>query len=96
MRALRAQVGTVDFAATALPGSRAPRHLCGAAVERAYALGPRLGCPLNLTALGNDDRLDIGIAIDPNAITEPALLLDCLEAAFRTLDAEPSPDPWPS
>jgi WS/DGAT/MGAT family acyltransferase len=82
--ALHAQADTVDFAATALPGSRNQRHLCGAAIEQSYPFGPRLGCPLNISAFGNEDRLDIGIAIDPATIVDAEVLLDCLKAAFSS------------
>lgn len=85
--AVQAQADTVDFSATTLPGRRAPSHLCGAAVERSYAFGPRLGCPVNLTATGNEDRLDIGVALDPIAVGEPQVLLDCLERAFARFAA---------
>jgi hypothetical protein len=82
--ALHAQADTVDFAATTLPGSRHQRHLCGAAIEQSYPFGPRLGCPLNISAFGNEERLDIGIAIDPATIADAATLLDCLSGAFSS------------
>jgi diacylglycerol O-acyltransferase / wax synthase len=81
--ALHAQADTVDFAATTLPGSRRQPHLCGAAVEHSYPFGPRLGCPINISAFGNEDRLDVGIALDPATIVEPDALLDCLTSAFK-------------
>ena len=80
--ALHAQADTVDFAATTVPGSRAQHHICGAAVEQSYPFGPRLGCPLNISAFGNDDRLDVGIALDPSTVTDPESLLECLHTAF--------------
>jgi diacylglycerol O-acyltransferase / wax synthase len=83
--ALRAQAGTVDFVATAIPGLRGSGHICGARIETSYPFGPRLGCPVNLTAFANHDRLDVGIALDPAAITEPAVFLECLDEAFATL-----------
>ena len=83
--ALHAQAGTVDFAATAIPGLRGSGHICGARIETSYPFGPRLGCPVNLTAFGNNDRLDVGIALDPAAITEPAVFLECLDEAFARL-----------
>jgi hypothetical protein len=47
-------------------------------------MGPRLGCPMNITAFGNDDRLDVGIALDPAALTQPDLLIECLTDAFHS------------
>jgi hypothetical protein len=81
--ALHAQAHTVDFAATSLPGLRGIRHVGGAAIEENYPFGPRLGCIMNLTGFGNDDRLDVGIALDPAVVVEPALLVDCLTEAFE-------------
>ena len=80
--ALNAQAESVDFAATAVPGLRGKRHICGSVIEAAYPLGPRLGCPLNITALGNDDRLDIGIALDSSVIRQPSVLIASLAEAF--------------
>jgi hypothetical protein len=83
--ALRAQAESIDFAATALPGLRGERHLCGSRIEASYPLGPRLGCPMNVTAFGTDGRLDVGIALDPVAFTQPDLLVECLREAFDGL-----------
>ena len=85
--ALNAQAESVDFAATAIPGLRGKRHICGSLIEAVYPLGPRLGCPLNITALGNEDRLDIGIAIDSSVIREPDKLVESLSEAFRGFGA---------
>jgi diacylglycerol O-acyltransferase len=82
--ALHAQADSIDFAATALVGPRGDRHLCGEAVEATYPLGPRMGCPMNITALGRGERLDIGIALDPSAVTDPDLLVACLADAFES------------
>jgi WS/DGAT/MGAT family acyltransferase len=80
--ALHAQADSVDFAATTLPGLRGSRTICGSTVEATYPFGPRLGCPVNLTAFGNADRLDVGIALDPTAISDPGLLVECIHDAF--------------
>ena len=37
---------------------------------------------MNISAFGNADRLDVGVALDPTTILEPDVLLDCLNAAF--------------
>ena len=80
--ALHAQADTVDFAATTLPGHRRTSHVCGAAVQQSYPFGPRLGCPVNISAFGNEDRLDVGIALDATTILEADLLIDSLRTAF--------------
>jgi diacylglycerol O-acyltransferase len=80
--ALHAQADSVDFAATAVPGLRGGRHICGARIERSYPFGPRLGCPMNITAFGNDGRLDVGIAIDPMHFSSPDRLVECVKEAF--------------
>lgn len=83
--AARAQISTVDFIATALPGRRDGGTICGAAVESSYPFGPRAGRLVNVTALGNADRLDIGIALDPVAVRRPDELVACIESAFSAL-----------
>ena len=81
--ALRAQADSVDFAATTVPGLHSTRYICGSRIEATYPFGPRLGCPLNITALGNDHRLDVGVALDPAAITKPEVFLECLTESFE-------------
>jgi WS/DGAT/MGAT family acyltransferase len=81
--ALHAQASSVDFVATAVPGFRTERHVGGALVEECFPFGPRLGCLANISALANGDRLDIGIAVDPHAIPDSDLLVECLAQAFR-------------
>jgi WS/DGAT/MGAT family acyltransferase len=82
---VRAQARSVDFVATCFAGLRGDRTLCGVAVHESYPFGPRLGCLMNVTAFGNGDRLDVGLTLDPVAITEPDTLLDCMSAAFVSL-----------
>jgi hypothetical protein len=80
--ALHSQARSVDFAATALPGLHGERLLCGAVIEGAYPFAPRLGCPLNITALANGDRLDVGVALDTEAFPDTEELVGCLREAF--------------
>src|SRR3954451_11328848 len=80
---MRAQAGTVDFVATSLPGIRGVRQIGGAVIEKSFPFGPRLGSLVNITGYGVDDRLDVGVALDPSAIAEPELLIECVMKAFQ-------------
>jgi hypothetical protein len=87
--ALAAQARSVDFVATAFPGLRGARTICGARVVESYPFGPRLGCLLNITGFGNGDRLDVGLTLDAIAIEEPDVLLECLKTAFQAFAPTP-------
>ena len=89
--ALEAESNAVDLAVTTVAGIRGQSHLCGAAVEAAYPMGPRLGVPVNVTAFGSGDRLDIGISLDTAAITSPDAFQECLDEAFRRLTGQSRP-----
>lgn len=85
--AMRSQVSSVDFVATSLPGIRGVRHICGAAIEESFPFGPRLGSLMNITGFGVDDRLDIGLSLDPGAIADPDVLVECMTEAFQRFTA---------
>ncbi len=83
MPLMRGQAHSVDFVATSLPGTRGVRQICGAVVEKSFPFGPRLGCLMNITGFAVDDRLDVGICLDPTAIAEPDLLVQLIQTAFE-------------
>jgi hypothetical protein len=83
--ALRAQARTVDFATSIVPGLRAGRFMAGAPVEASWPMGPRVGCAVNFTLLTCDDRLHLGVNLDPAAVTDPAALMECLADSFGEL-----------
>jgi len=85
--ALQAQAGSIDFVTTAVPGYRRAPQICGAAVTGVHPFGRRLGCLVNVAAFGNEDRLDVGLAIDPTAIEEPAVFVDLFTSALDRLAA---------
>ena len=85
--AMRSQANSVDFVATSLPGIRGVSHICGAAIEESFPFGPRLGSLMNITGFGVDDRLDIGLGLDPAAIAEPDVLVECMVEAFQSFAA---------
>ena len=83
--ALRAQARTVDFAASIVPGLRSGRFMAGAPVEASWPMGPRVGCAVNFTLLTCDERLHLGVNLDPAAVTHPAALMECLAESFGDL-----------
>lgn len=83
--ATRSQVRTIDFATSNLRGSPAPLYLAGARIEANYPFGPRTGCALNITLLSYAGDLDLGINLDPVAITDAPAFLDDLRASFDAL-----------
>jgi diacylglycerol O-acyltransferase / wax synthase len=83
--ALRAQAHTVDFAASIVPGLRSGRFMAGAPVEGSWPMGPRVGCAVNFTLLTCDQRLHLGVNLDPAAVTDPAALMECLAESFAEL-----------
>jgi WS/DGAT/MGAT family acyltransferase len=83
--ALRAQAHTVDFAASIVPGLRSGRFMAGAPVEASWPMGPRVGCAVNFTLLTCDDRLHLGVNLDPAAVSDPAALMECLAESFGDL-----------
>ena len=81
----RTQAHTIDFATSNLRGSPVDLYLAGARIEANYPMGPRAACALNITLLSYRDSLDMGINIDPAAVSDPATLVDCLEESFGAL-----------
>jgi WS/DGAT/MGAT family acyltransferase len=78
---VRNQTRTIDFAASNLRGSPVPLYLAGAGIIANYPFGPRAGAALNVTTLGYCDSLDIGVNVDPAAISDiDELMLDIADA----------------
>ncbi|MEN9644187.1 MAG: hypothetical protein RL238_856 [Actinomycetota bacterium] len=86
-RLARQQAQTVDFATSNVRGAPMPLYLAGAQILENYPVGPLLGVAYNLTLLSYSGSLDMGVNIDTQAVTDPALLRRCLEQAFAELQA---------
>jgi diacylglycerol O-acyltransferase / wax synthase len=82
---MRAQSRTIDFATSNLRGSPVPLYLAGARIRASHALGPRAGAALNVTMLSYGDSMDLGLNVDPAAITEPIRFMAHLDRAFSDL-----------
>jgi WS/DGAT/MGAT family acyltransferase len=81
----RAQAAHIDFATSNLPGFLGDSYVTGARVEHTYVFGPVAGTAFNLTAYSTAGNLDLGIQLDPAAVTEPSRLRACMEAAYADL-----------
>jgi diacylglycerol O-acyltransferase / wax synthase len=81
----RTQAHTIDFATSNLRGSPVDLYLGGVRIEANYPMGPRAACALNVTLLSYRDSLDMGINIDPAAVSDPATMLDCIDESFGAL-----------
>ena len=81
----RDQTRHIDFATSNVPGFKGETFVAGAKTLHSYPFGPVAGTAFNLTMLSMGGVLDLGVNIDPAAVTEPALLTACLEAAYADL-----------
>ena len=82
---MRSQARTIDFATSNLRGSPVDLYVGGARIAASFPMGPRTGCALNITVLSYRGSLDLGINLDPAAVTDPAAFVECLEESFASL-----------
>jgi diacylglycerol O-acyltransferase len=81
----RSQARTIDFATSNLRGSPVDLYVGGARIAANFPMGPRTGCALNVTLLSYKGSLDLGLNLDPAAVTDPDALLECLDESFADL-----------
>ncbi len=84
-RTARGQASRIDFATSNFRGAPIAVYIAGALVEANYPMGPVAGTSFNLTTLSYDGRLDMGILADPEAVTDPADLRDCIDLGYSSL-----------
>ena len=72
----------LDFQASNVPGSPVPLYLLGREVTSIVPFGPMAGAGANITLMSYRKDLNIGINVDPKAVTDPALFTACLREAF--------------
>jgi diacylglycerol O-acyltransferase len=83
--ATHSQTRTIDFATSNLRGSPVPLYLAGSRILANYPIGPRTGCAVNVTLLSYCEELHMGLNIDPAAVTDVPLLMECFEQSFAEL-----------
>jgi WS/DGAT/MGAT family acyltransferase len=81
----RDQAAHIDFATSNLPGYRGETYVAGAKTLHSYPFGPVAGTGFNLTMMSTHDQLDLGLNIDPAAVTEPELLATVMQEAYADL-----------
>ena len=72
----------IDFVTSNVPGAPIPVYLAGAKLEANFAFGPLAGAATNITLLSYQDELHIGVNMDPAAIPDAGVFMDCLNEGF--------------
>lgn len=69
----------IDFTTSNVPGPSFPVYLSGARIEHMFGFGPLAGGAANVTCFSYDGNVAIGVNMDPAAVTDPALFVECLK-----------------
>jgi WS/DGAT/MGAT family acyltransferase len=72
----------VDVIAAHAPGPAGPAYLAGAAVEAQVAFAPLAGAGVAVAWVADGDAVNLGVSMDPAAVTDPDALLDCLTDGY--------------
>jgi hypothetical protein len=72
----------VDFVTSNVPGVPIPVFLAGAQMEAQFPFGPMSGAATNITLMSYLDEAQIGVNLDPAAVTDHEMFLDCLRDGF--------------
>lgn len=83
--AARSAASHIDFATSNLRGAPFPVFVSGAEVIATIPMGPVAGTAANITALSMNGKFDIGMFIDPDAITEPGEFRQHVEESFADM-----------
>lgn len=75
----------LDFQASNVPGSPVPLYLHGVPVAAVYPFGPLAGAAVNVTLLSYQNELNIGVNLDPAAVPDADVFMECLRMAYDEL-----------
>ncbi|CAN5649489.1 wax ester/triacylglycerol synthase family O-acyltransferase [soil metagenome] len=67
----------VDLVASNVPGAPIQLFTSGSRITAMFALGPMAGAAVNVTLLSYLDDVHVGINVDPAAVTDPELFVQC-------------------
>jgi hypothetical protein len=71
-----------DVQVSNMPGVTHPVYIAGSRIVRMYPFGPLPGCAAMITLLSHEDQCCIGINVDAAAVTDPAGLVEDLQAGL--------------
>lgn len=71
-----------DVQVSNMPGVAHPVYIAGSRIVRMYPFGPLPGCAAMITLLSHEDQCCIGINVDAAAVTDPAGLIEDLQAGL--------------
>lgn len=87
----------VNVAISNVPGPPFPLYIVGSRVESMYPMGPLImGMSLSVTVMSYDGRLDFGFMVCPEAIRDPDVLREGIEAGMLELEASIAPRKRPA
>lgn len=78
-----ALVRGVDVVVAAAPGPEEPVYVGGSEVEAQVAFGPLAGAAVGVTAVTYGEQVNLGISVDPAAVPDPDVLLECLTDGYE-------------
>ena len=84
-QAARSAAHKIDFSTSNLRGAPMELYTSGAKVTATIAMGPVAGTGANITAMSYDGAFDMGIFLDPAAITDPDGFRSAIEDAFADM-----------
>lgn len=87
IRGLSKHAEQVDLHASNLAGAPCDVYLAGVRVASMVPFGPLTGVPVMSVLLSYNGTCQIGLTIDPAAVTKPDLFLHCLRDSFAELTA---------
>lgn len=71
-----------DVQVSNMPGVTHPVYIAGSRIVRMYPFGPLPGCAAMVTLLSHEDMCCIGVNVDAAAVTDPAGLVEDLQAGL--------------
>lgn len=75
----------IDFVTSNVPGAPIPVFIAGAKVEANFAFGPLAGAATNVTLLSYQDEVHVGVNMDPAAIPDTDVFMDCMREGFEEI-----------